>query len=147
MKIFAKKPPTHVAESNILANMFLRIPPHAPRHKGEMTFTFKADALILSFMPHMHLRGTSAKYIATYPDGKSETLLYVPDYDFNWQTVYVFAEPIRVAKGTQLAWTGWWDNSADNPRNPDPTKEVRWGLQTFDEMQNGWMEMVWLRES
>jgi peroxiredoxin len=144
--LFAKKPPARVAESNILANMLLKIPPHAPRHKGAMTFTFRDDALILSFMPHMHLRGTSAKYVATYPDGKQETLLYVPDYDFNWQSVYRFATPVRMPRGTKLTWTGWWDNSTDNPRNPDAAKEVRWGLQTWDEMQNGWMELVWLRK-
>ncbi len=141
--IFAKQKPQFVAETNILANMLLRIPPHTPSVKGQMTFTFKDDALLLSFMPHMHLRGTSAKYVATYPDGKTETLLCVPDYDFNWQSVYRFAEPLRIPKGTKLTWTGWWDNSADNPRNPDPSKAVRWGLQTFDEMQNGWMEVVW----
>jgi peroxiredoxin/mono/diheme cytochrome c family protein len=141
--IFAKKKPEFVVESNILANMLVRIPPKVASYKGQMNFTFKEDALILSFMPHMHLRGTRAKYVATYPDGKIETLLSVPDYDFNWQSVYRFAEPLPVPKGTKLTWTGWWDNSADNPRNPDPTKEVRWGLQTFDEMQNGWMEVAW----
>jgi peroxiredoxin/mono/diheme cytochrome c family protein len=142
--ILAKKKPEYVVETNILANMLVRIPPKAANYKGQMTFTFKEDALILSFMPHMHLRGTSAKYVATYPNGKTETLLSVPDYDFNWQSVYRFAEPMRVPKGTKLTWIGWWDNSADNPRNPDPTKEVRWGLQTFDEMQNGWMEIAWI---
>jgi peroxiredoxin/mono/diheme cytochrome c family protein len=143
--IFASKPPALEAEANILANMLVRIPPHAPNHRGQLDFTFSDDALILSFLPHMHLRGTSAKYVATYPDGKQETLLYVPDYDFNWQTVYRFAEPVRIPRGTRLRWMASWDNSADNPRNPDPTREVRWGLQTFDEMQNGWMDMVWLR--
>ncbi|MCI0740961.1 MAG: redoxin domain-containing protein [Gemmataceae bacterium] len=141
--IYAKKPPEHRVESNILANMGLRVPPGAANHKGQFTFTFRDDALILSFMPHMHLRGTSAKYVATYPDGRTETLLSVPDFDFNWQSVYRFAEPLAVPKGTKLTWIGWWDNSPDNPRNPDPAKEVRWGLQTWDEMQNGWMEMVW----
>jgi hypothetical protein len=67
----------------------------------------------------------------------------VPDYDFNWQSVYRFAEPIRVVKGSQLTWTGVWDNSPDNPRNPDATREVRWGEQTWDEMMNGWMDLVW----
>jgi hypothetical protein len=62
---------------------------------------------------------------------------------FSWQTAYRLAEPVAVRKGTKLTWTGWWDNSADNPRNPDATKTVRWGLQTTDEMQNGWMELVW----
>ena len=89
------------------------------------------------------LRGVSAKYVATYPNGKTETLLSVPDYDFNWQSVYRFAEPVSVPQGTKLTWTGHWDNSADNPRNPDPAKTVLWGLQTWDEMQNGWMEVVW----
>jgi hypothetical protein len=144
---FAPRPPEHVVESNILANMLLRVPPQTPLHKGEMTFTFRDDALILSLMPHMHLRGVSARYIARYPDGRSETLLSVPDYDFNWQSVYRFAEPLAVPKGTKLTWIGWWDNSAANPRNPDPAKEVRWGLQTWEEMQNGWMEMTWKKSA
>jgi peroxiredoxin len=145
--IFAAKPPENVAETNILANMGLRIPPQAGNHKGQLIYTFRDDALVLSFMPHMHLRGISAKYVATYPDGRVETLLSVPDYDFNWQSVYRFAEPLQVPKGTRLAWIAHWDNSPDNPRNPDPTKEIRWGLQTWDEMQNGWMEVVWKKKA
>jgi peroxiredoxin len=141
--IFAKERPDRIAETNILANLTFRIPAGAASHRGEMTFTFPKDGEVLSFMPHMHLRGSSAKYVARYPDGKSETLLYVPDYDFNWQSVYRFAEPLKVPKGTKLTWIGHWDNSADNPRNPDPTKHVGWGLQTWDEMQNGWMDVVW----
>jgi peroxiredoxin len=141
--VFAKKPPDNVAETNILANLLLRIPPGAPNHKGQLNYTFRDDALLLSFMPHMHLRGISARYTATYPDGRTETLLSVPDYDFNWQSVYRFAEPLKIPKGTKLSWIGHWDNSADNPRNPDATKAVGWGLQTWDEMQNGWMEVVW----
>jgi peroxiredoxin len=141
--IFAKKPPVHSVEMNILANMAVNIPPGAPSYQGQMTYTFRDDALLLSFMPHMHLRGVSARYLLTYPDGKSETLLSVPDYDFNWQSVYRFEKPLRVPKGAKLTWTGRWDNSPANPRNPDPTKRVHWGLQTWDEMQNGWMELVW----
>ena len=144
--ILAKEKPDREVEMNILANMLLRIPPMKPNVKGEFTYTFRDDALILSFMPHMHLRGTSAKYIATYPDGKTETLLSVPDYDFGWQSGYRFQEPLRVPKGTKLQWIGHWDNSPDNPRNPDSKKEVHWGLQTWDEMQNGWMEVVWLKK-
>lgn len=144
--IFADKEPQHVVQMNILNNPAFRIPAGAPNHHGEMTFTFPEDALVLSFMPHMHLRGKSAKYVAHYPDGKTETLLSVPDYDFNWQSIYRFADPLQIPKGTKLTWSGTWDNSADNPRNPDPTKEVGWGLQTWDEMQNGWMEVVWKPE-
>lgn len=141
--LFAKKPPDRPVEVNILANMGLRIPAGTAHHKGEMTYTFRDDALVLSFMPHMHLRGTSAKYIATYPDGKTAVLLSVPDFDFNWQSNYRFKEPLHIPKGTKLTWISSWDNSPDNPRNPDPKKDVRWGLQTWDEMQNGWMELVW----
>jgi peroxiredoxin len=141
--IFAKSKPEREAETNILANMLLAIPPGAPNHRDQLLYTFRDDALILSFMPHMHLRGASAKYVATYPDGRTQTLLSVPDYDFGWQSVYRFAEPVRVPKGTKLAWISTWDNSPDNPRNPDATKEVRWGFQTWDEMHNGWMELVW----
>jgi mono/diheme cytochrome c family protein len=140
--IFAKEPPEYAAESNILANMFMKVPPKVANHKQEFTHTFKDDVEILSFMPHMHLRGTAARYVLTRADGKSEVLLNVPDWDFNWQSVYTFAEPIKVGKGDKVVWQAWWDNSADNPRNPDPTKEIRWGLQTWDEMQNGWMEIV-----
>jgi peroxiredoxin len=143
--IFAKKPPEREVETNILANMAIRIPAGEARYKGQLTYTFPKDALVLSFMPHMHLRGTSARYILTWPGGKSETLLSVPDYDFGWQSIYRFEKPLRVPKGAKLTWIAHWDNSADNPRNPDPAKEVRWGLQTWDEMQNGWLDVVWLK--
>jgi hypothetical protein len=141
--VFAKEPPAQIAETNILANLNFRIPAEAADYRGEMTFTFPKDAQVLSFMPHMHLRGKSAKYIAHYPDGKTETVLSVPDYDFNWQSVYRFAKPLAMPKGAKLTWIGHWDNSADNPRNPDAKKDVGWGLQTWDEMQNGWMDVVW----
>jgi peroxiredoxin len=141
--ILAKAPPAHSVDMNILANMLFRIPPRAPDYRGQLTFTFPRDAVVLSFMPHMHLRGTSARYELTYPDGRTETLLSVPDYDFGWQSGYRFDKPLPIPKGSKLSWIGHWDNSADNPRNPDPSKSVIWGLQTWDEMQNGWMEVVW----
>ena len=140
---FAPGRPPQSVETNILANMLFNIPARAANHKGQLIYTFPADALVLSFMPHMHLRGISARYELTRPDGTTETLLAVPDYDFGWQSVYRFAEPLKVAKGSKLTWTAHWDNSAENPRNPDSTKAVHWGLQTWDEMQNGWMEVVW----
>lgn len=140
--IFAKQPPDYIVETNILANLGLRVPPRVARRKEDFQYTFPNDVELLSFMPHMHLRGSSARYLAAYPDGRKETLLFVPDYDFNWQSVYRLAKPIPMPKGTKLTWIGEWDNSADNPRNPDPTKEIRWGLQTWDEMLNGWMEVV-----
>jgi len=144
--VFAKKPPENSVEMNILANMIFQIPPGAKNHQGQMTYTFPDDALLLSFMPHMHLRGVSARYVLTKPDGATETLLSVPDYDFGWQSAYRFEKPLLIPKGSKLTWTGHWDNSDDNPRNPDSTKAVYWGLQTWDEMQNGWMEVVWTKQ-
>jgi peroxiredoxin len=140
---FAKGPPANSVEMNILANMIFRIPPRTSDYRGQMTFTFPADALVLSFMPHMHLRGVSGRYELTRPDGSSEILLSVPDYDFGWQSAYRFDKPLQIPKGSKLTWISRWDNSEDNPRNPDPSKSVHWGLQTWDEMQNGWMELVW----
>jgi peroxiredoxin len=141
--ILAERPPSNSVEMNILANMLFRIPPRTPDYRGQLVYTFPEDARVLSFMPHMHLRGTSARYELTFPDGRKETLLSVPDFDFGWQSGYRFARPLEVPKGSRLTWIGHWDNSADNPRNPDPSKAVVWGLQTWDEMQNGWMEVVW----
>ena len=79
--------------------MIFRVPPGAPNHKGQMTYTFRDDAVLLSFMPHMHLRGISARYELTTPDGSTQTLLSVPDYDFNWQSVYRFEKPFASPKG------------------------------------------------
>jgi len=140
--IFAKQPPERIVETNVLANIGLRVPPRKARHVEELQYVFDEDVELLSFMPHMHLRGASARYLVTYLDGRKETLLSVPDYDFNWQSIYRFAKPIPMPKGTKITWIGEWDNSADNPRNPDPSKEIRFGLQTWDEMMNGWMEVV-----
>ena len=87
--------------------------------------------------PHLHLRGKSFRFEAVYPDGRRETLLYVPRYDFNWQLRYELEAPKRLPKGTRLLCTAHWDNSADNPANPDPTRDVGWGDQTGDEMLIG----------
>jgi hypothetical protein len=81
-----------------------------------------------------------------YPDGKEEVLLNVPKYDFNWQTVYEYAEPKKIPAGSKLVWTFAWDNSTQNPGNPDPTKAVRWGDQTFEEMGIGFVRFRFLDE-
>jgi hypothetical protein len=85
-------------------------------------------------LPHTHLRGKSWEYTVTYPDGKSETILSVPKYDFNWQTDYVFAEPLKLPKGTKFRAVAHYDNSAANKANPDAKAEVWWGDQTWEEM-------------
>ena len=85
-------------------------------------------------LPHTHVRGKSWRYTATYPDGRSEVILSVPNYDFNWQTDYVFEQPLKLPKGTRIHAVAWYDNSAANKSNPDPTKDVGWGDQTWEEM-------------
>jgi hypothetical protein len=88
----------------------------------------------------MHLRGKAFRYEATLPDGTTRTLLDVPRYDFNWQLAYRYAEPLALPVGTRVQATGWFDNSPNNPANPDPTKQVHWGQQTTDEMMLGYVE-------
>ena len=138
--IFSAQEPAHVVSVTGIANPKLSIPPGADNHAVTATQTVQFDSTILAFFPHMHLRGKSFRYEATYPDGHSQLLLDVPRYDFNWQMSYRLAEPLELPKGTVLRLTGWFDNSKNNPANPDPTKTVRWGPQTFDEMMLGYVE-------
>jgi mono/diheme cytochrome c family protein len=140
--IFAKQPPKQEVKTNILVKQGIRIPPGESNHREEQTFSFPQDIRVISFMPHMHIRGSSWEYRLLSPDGRVETLLSVPKYDFNWQSVYRFADPPIIPRGAKLLCIATWDNSKNNPANPDPTKEVTWGPQTWDEMMNGWMDYV-----
>ena len=88
-------------------------------------------------MPHMHFRGKRMKFTARYPDGSEELLLSVPNYDFNWQLAHELAEPYLVPAGTEIIATGAFDNSTQNPANPDPSIEINWGEQSFEEMFMG----------
>jgi hypothetical protein len=90
--------------------------------------------MIYSFVPHTHVRGTGWHYEVTYPDGRKEVILSVPKYDFNWQHEYVFAQPLQLPAGTKLHAKAWYDNSTANKSNPDATKTVTWGDQTWEEM-------------
>ncbi len=122
--------------------LFIRpilIPAGAESYSASREYVFEEDVEILSFMPHMHLRGKAAQYEITYPDGRHETLLHVPNYAFNWQHTYKFAEPPKVPAGSTLRFTLWWDNSENNPNNPDPTVDVKWGRPTHAEMSQGYM--------
>ena len=140
--VFAKKPPAQEVVTRGIVNALIRIPPGAANHEETSNFTFDSDAKILSFLPHMHVRGKSFRYIAVHPDGKEEILLDVPKYDFNWQTCYRTKEPKAVKKGTKIRCIAHFDNSKDNPANPDPSKEVRFGQQTWEEMLIGYMDFV-----
>lgn len=141
--IFHKKKPKCELFMNSFLNESIRIPPRDPHYRAEASMRFRADARILSFVPHMHWRGKDYFYELIYPDGRKRTLLSVPRWDFNWQSAYVFAEPIKAPKGSRLHAIAHWDNSCNNPYNPDPSKEVRFGLQTWDEMMVGWCVYTW----
>ncbi len=118
----------------VIENRDLTIPPGEPHHRLDATHTFEADVLAGGLFGHMHLRGKDFSFKSTTPDGKTDELLVVPAYSFDWQMAYEFAAPRRFAKGTRLDVTAHFDNSAWNPWNPDPTKTVGFGLQTTQEM-------------
>ena len=138
--IFAKKPITHRALTGTATNATFRIPPGDPAYEVHSSFTAKEDIRIVDLMPHMHLRGRDFRYTAVYPDGRTEVLLDVPKYDFNWQLVYRLADPILLPKGARLDCVAHFDNSPNNKYNPDASKEVRWGPQTWEEMMIGWFD-------
>jgi len=140
--IFCKTPPRRAVRGKAAINVFFRIPPGAGNHRVVSSTRFSRDAELLSLMPHMHLRGKDFLYRAHYPDGKKEILLSVPSYDFNWQHRYRFAKPLRVPAGTRVECVAHFDNSKDNPANPDPKRMVRWGDQTWDEMMIGFINYV-----
>ena len=137
---FAKQPPKHELQVYGIVNRTFAIPPGDPAFTDSNTITVPRDVLVTALMPHMHVRGKAFKFEATYPDGKKEVLLDVPRYDFNWQITYRYATPKLLPAGTKVTAYGTFDNSADNPANPDPTKTVRWGLQTTEEMLLGYIE-------
>jgi peroxiredoxin len=137
--VFAKGPVEHEAITHGIAQRRFVIPPGAPNHAVSSTFTFARDAHLLDLMPHMHLRGKSFEYKATYPDGSSEVLLSVPAFDFGWQSSYLLVAPKAMPKGTRIDCLAHYDNSADNPANPDPKRAVTWGDQTWEEMMIGYI--------
>ncbi len=142
---FAKRPPRYEMMMSEFANTNIVVPAHDPHYKAEATFRVRGDARILSFVPHMHWRGKDYRYDAVYPDGKRTTLLSVPRWDFNWQNVYRFQEPVKLPKGSKIHAVAHWDNSRNNLLNPAPEKRAPFGLQTWEEMMVGWVCYVWER--
>ncbi len=122
-------------------NFTFKIPPNDANYEVESEFVFRQNAILHSVSPHMHVRGKDFRYDLIYPDGKQETVLWVPRYDFGWQTTYMLAEPKVLPRGTKMHCVAHFDNSPDNYANPDPSKEVSWGEQTWEEMMFGWFEM------
>lgn len=139
---FADKPIEKEVVNLWVQNGGFKIPAGAANHEVRASHRFDQDSTILAFLPHMHYRGKDFTYTATFPDGRKQTLLHVPKWDFNWQTVYKLAEPIKAPKGTRIDCVAHFDNSADNPDNPDPTKDVTFGNESYDEMMIGFIDYV-----
>lgn len=140
--VFAKAPPKQPVQQRLLQKQDIQIPPGAAAHREEKIFPVTQDIRVLSFFPHMHVRGKSWECQVRYPDGRTETVLKVPNYDFNWQHTYRYAEPLAVPAGSQIRCIAHYDNSDKNAYNPDPKQTVKWGPQTWDEMMVGLMEFL-----
>jgi hypothetical protein len=140
--VFAKEPPKQAVLSIQMSNARFVIPPGDPNYRVQVSGTLPNDALLISMFPHMHLRGKAFEYLITEPNGRVETLLKVNHYDFQWQLNYRLTEPQLIKAGTHLTWIGYFDNSPNNPGNPDPTAEVRYGEQSWEEMMIGFFDVI-----
>ncbi|MCA9430612.1 MAG: redoxin family protein [Candidatus Omnitrophica bacterium] len=138
--VFADKPVKKEVITRGIYNTDIKIPAHAENHLETAKFEFKDDSYLTQMLPHMHLRGKSFTYTAKYPDGSEEILLSVPQWDFNWQNGYRLAEPKFMPKGTKILCEAVYDNSENNPANPNPDKRIRFGEQTWDEMLIGYID-------
>ena len=140
--IYATQPPAKLATGGMVLQPRFVIPAYDGNAEVKGTTKLQRDTVVTTLTPHMHVRGKDMIYIAHYPDGTSETLLSVPKYDFNWQITYELAKPKVLPKGTDVEVIAHYDNSASNRFNPDPSKDVRWGDQTWEEMMIGFFSTV-----
>ena len=132
--VFAKEPPKERVMTLSAVNENFKIPPGDPNYEVDSSFTVRHEVTLLGMHPHMHTRGKDMQYRLVFPNGETRTILNVPHYNWHWQLWYNLAEPIKLPTGTRIECTAHFDNSANNPENPDPTKTVIWGQQSFDEM-------------
>lgn len=139
---FAKQPPAKAILTLQLNQDRFVIPPGDPAYRVQVSGTLPNDALLLSFFPHMHLRGKAFEYAIAGRNGQYEILLRVPRYDFHWQLNYKLAAPRQLRAGTRLVATAWFDNSRNNPNNPDSSAEVRYGEQSWEEMMIGFFDVA-----
>jgi hypothetical protein len=127
-------------------NTDFAIPPGKANYQVDSEFEFGTEAKIVSLFPHMHLRGKDFQFTAVYPTGEAQELLSVPNYSFSWQLNYLPAADITAPKGTKMKCVAHFDNSANNPYNPDPSKEVKWGDQSWDEMMIGFFDVAFPKD-
>jgi mono/diheme cytochrome c family protein len=140
--VFAKEPVKHeIAQYEIWNNLFL-IPANADSHRVTSCYTLPKDVTAVAYTAHMHFRGKSMKTEAIYPDGRHEVILNVPNYDFRWQETYFLKHQFLLPKGTKLVTTAYFDNSLNNPQNPDPSKSIRWGEPSDEEMMGFWLQFA-----
>lgn len=145
--VFAKEPVKQEIRTRAVAQQLFAIPPNEANHKVVSKTTFAKDALLYSMFPHMHLRGKSFQFEAIYPDSKREVLLSVPHYDFGWQSNYLLEKPLLMPAGTRIECTAYFDNSVKNPNNPDPSRIVIWGEQTWHEMMIGFLDYSYVEDA
>jgi hypothetical protein len=140
--VYAKEQPKERVLTLGAVDLNLQIPPGVPDHQSNARMPVPNEGTLLSFFPHMHLRGKGFEYRLVHPSGEKETLLKVNNYDFNWQLAYRLAKPITMAPGSRIEATGVFDNSANNPANPDPKAAVKWGEQSWEEMMIGFVDLA-----
>ncbi len=132
---FSTEPSPREVLAQHFYNVTMKLPPGAADVAVTTDLEFVNNATVWGIFPHTHLRGKKWDYKLVLPGGETRAILSVPRYDFNWQTYYMFAQPLQVPKGAKIVSTAWYDNSPANKANPDPSKEVLWGDQTWEEMQ------------
>ncbi|MBT4518812.1 MAG: redoxin domain-containing protein [Halieaceae bacterium] len=128
------KMPELIQRSSVILDVSIKIPANAARHKESAYVEFPQDAVLYYAFPHAHYRGHASTLAVRYPDGREEIVLSLPKYDFNWQRQYEFEEPIEIPAGSKLIARYIYDNSDQNPYNPDHQVEVLWGEQSHEEM-------------
>ena len=141
--VFAKEPPKRRVQTLSAVNGTFKIPPGDPNYRVDASFEIRKPLTLASIHPHMHARGKDFVYRVVFPNGETRTILSVPQYNWHWQLWYDLAEPIDLPAGARIECTAHFDNSPNNPENPDPTKTVIWGQQSWDEMMVGFFNLVY----
>lgn len=139
--------PDRIMRHIVIANNFIEIPPGEDNHKETAYSVFPKDAVLHSVFLHTHYRGRAGSLELIRPDGSREMLISLPRYDFNWQRTYTFSDPVKVPAGSKVVATYWYDNSVRNPANPDPTKTIIWGPQSWEEMHYTSLYFEWVGET
>jgi hypothetical protein len=140
--VYAKEPPRERIITTAAVNNRFTIPAGDGDFKAEATVPVMNPMTMISLFPHMHLRGKAFQYDLIYANGETKMLMRVDHWSLNWQLSYKLAEPIELTPGMKVRATAWWDNSANNPSNPDPSKEVKWGDQSWEEMLVGFFDVA-----